>query len=300
MAQKNRLAGRFLPSRIYARWKWTVRFGLCAVPLLLFLEGGMALYFKPNRYESSAKFEYLGKRSLSEVEALLKSRNLLEISIRDHELTRVLSVDIDTAVDIVSDSLVTRLDLASGMFTVRIALTHRELARDLAASLPLSLEKYENKLASQNTKARLEVAEKSLSELEQSADEKQQMLSKIIATRGDQAADSIGRLDVDAARLNWEHAHQQVLAAQSKVLEFKRKLVNPEKWVTIHSQPQIAHKAVNKKGDKLFGAVVLQALGVGLAFALLIPYLLELAFPRQRRLREVTQDLVKEGAELVV
>lgn len=41
MASKNMLAGRFLPSRVYARWKGTARFGLCTLPLILFLAGGV-------------------------------------------------------------------------------------------------------------------------------------------------------------------------------------------------------------------------------------------------------------------
>ncbi|RYD28072.1 MAG: hypothetical protein EOP87_20210, partial [Verrucomicrobiaceae bacterium] len=73
MAQKKRLAGRFLPSRVYARWKWTVRFGLSALPLILFLAGAFTLYLSPARYRSTAVFEYLGSRSPAEAAALLRS-----------------------------------------------------------------------------------------------------------------------------------------------------------------------------------------------------------------------------------
>ncbi len=37
-----------------------------------------------------------------------------------------------------------------------------------------------------------------------------------------------------------------------------------------------------KKTGESQGAITLQSLGIGLAFALLAPYLLELAFPRRR------------------
>lgn len=279
--KKYRLAGRFLPSRVYARWTWTVRSGLCAVPLILFLAGGLALYLKPKRYASTVEFEYLGSRPLVEVEALLKSRNVLQDAVRDNELAKVLGADMDTAVDVASGSLKTQLDPVSGMFKVTVTLTLKEMARDLAASLPGSLEEYEIELASQETSVRLDAAEKFLKGFEEDTDDRQQILSKIIATRGEQAADSIGRLDVDAARSDWEYSHERLLEARSRVMEIKRELEYPRKWVTIHSQPQISQNAIDDKGEELFGVLVLRALGTGLAFALAVPYLLELAFPRR-------------------
>ena len=72
---KNRLAGRFLPSRVYARWKWTVRCGLCVVPLILFLAGSVVVYLQPGRYQSTTVFKYTGERPAAEVVALALSRS---------------------------------------------------------------------------------------------------------------------------------------------------------------------------------------------------------------------------------
>jgi|GEM_PF-5355183 len=38
------ITGRFLPSRVYCRWKWTVRAGLTVVPMLVLLGGGLVLF----------------------------------------------------------------------------------------------------------------------------------------------------------------------------------------------------------------------------------------------------------------
>ena len=77
MDEGPQLAGRFLPCKIYVRWKWTLRFGLFAVPLIVFLIGGVLLYLAPTKYESKAVFEYHGPRTPVEAAALLKSRNVL-------------------------------------------------------------------------------------------------------------------------------------------------------------------------------------------------------------------------------
>lgn len=51
------IRGRFLPSRVYSRWKWTVRFGLLIVPFLSFLAGGLTLYLTPGTYRSTTLIE---------------------------------------------------------------------------------------------------------------------------------------------------------------------------------------------------------------------------------------------------
>lgn len=294
MELKKRLAGRFLPSRVYARWKWTVRFGVCAVPLIILLTGGLALYFEPSRYSSTAEFEYLGKRPRAEAEGLIKTRNVLEDSARSCEFAGVLGVDMDSAVGVLSDSLETDLDPVTGILKVTVTHPLKVLARDLAASLPVSLEKYEIQLTSEGIRSRLNAAEESLKELEQSAEDKQQMLGRVIATRGDQATDAIGRLDVDAARSDWEDAHQQVLQERSRITALKRELEDPGNWVRIHSPPQISQTSINDKGNDLLGVVLLQALGLGMGFALIVPYFLELLFPR-RRFRKSSQGRDNAG-----
>jgi len=162
MKSKERLAGRFLPSRVYARWIWTVRCGLCVVPLILFLEGSLVLYLSSSRYQSAAVFEYLGKRPLSEVEALLKSRNVFDIVADRMELSKRLKVSKGTAFDLVSPQLETSADAASNMIKVKATYSMKELARDLAAEFPRALESYESSLASEIVQSRIDALETSM------------------------------------------------------------------------------------------------------------------------------------------
>lgn len=297
MNKKNRLAGRFLPSRVFARWKWTVRFGLSALPLILFLGGGMVLYLTPNRYQSAAVFEYLGKRPPVEAAALLKSYNVTERAISSLDLTRREGIDKETLFRVISKVSATKVDARTGMIELRVTHTRKEIARDLAAELPKALETYEQSLAIAAINLRLEAAEKSVTEAGDEAATKRQALVRLISVRGAEAADPVSRLDLDAARADWDHAYRRVLDGRTQAADARRELAAPGNWVVIHSQPVISQSPVDKKPDKSLGAVILQALGAGLAFSLLAPYLLELAFPRRSRPVSPGKDAWSEAAD---
>ncbi len=283
MEPKKRLAGRFLPSRVFARWIWIVRFGLSVVPLILFLAGSLVLYFAPSRYQSSAVFEYLGKRPLPEVEALLKSRNIFDIAADRLELSKRLGVSKGTAFDLVSPQLETSLDAASGWIKLEATYSKSDLARDIAAELTKALESYESSLATRATETRINALETAVTDARDESDAKQQFLTRLISVRGYAPVDPIASLDVDAARHDWQNARARVLDAEAVLAEARLELANPGRWVEIHSVPQISDKAVGRDSDDSLGSVTLKALGAGLAFALLTPYLLELAFPRRLR-----------------
>ena len=100
--------------------------------------------------------------------------------------------------------------------------------------------------------------------------------------RGEQATDPVSQLDLDAARSDWDHVYQRVLAGREKIAESQRELSALGKWVAVHSQPTMAHDPVGRKSGDSMGEIILQSLAVGLSFALLAPYLLEFAFPRRR------------------
>ena len=279
---KNRLAGRFLPSRVFARWKWIVRFGLSALPLTLFTAGGVTYYFTPSRYESTAVFEYLGKRPLAEVEALLKSRNVMGPAISKLNLTERLDLDSETLGRVISKGIRTTVDSATGMIELNAEDDLKEIACNLAAELPKSLDAYERSLASSEITVRLEAAEKSVTDGEDEAGVKRQALARLVSVRGDQAVDPVSQLDLDAARGDWDHAYQRVHEGREKVAEARRELAALGKWVVIHSQPTISQEPVGKKAGETMGVIILQSLAVGVAFALSAPYLMELAFPRRR------------------
>jgi len=285
MASKNMLAGRFLPSRVYARWKGTARFGLCTLPLILFLAGGVTYYFAPSRYQSTAVFQYLGQRTPREASALLKTQRVIFPVIEALELGKRLEVDKETAERILSDLIDASVDPDSGMITIQVTNPQKELARDIAAELPKALDAYERSLAAGAISVRLEVAEKAMTDAEDETAAKRQALMRLISLRGDSPADPLARIDVDAARTEWEHAHHQVLENRQRIADANRERNNLGKWVEIHSTPAISNTPVGKAADESLGGMILQALGVGLGFSLLAPYLLEFAFPRRSRRR---------------
>lgn len=278
MAKKKRLAGRFLPSRVYARWKWTVRFGLSALPLILFLAGATTLYLSQERYRSTAVFQYLGTRPGGEVTGLLKSWNVVRPAVSSLDLVQRFMVDSDTAVGIVNQLTETSVDAESGLIRVEVTHTNKEVARDLATTLVTSLEDYEKSLVTAGIRKRLELAERELTAAEDEAEQKQEALARLIALRGNEAHDPVARLDLDAARVGWEHARTFALDTRTRVAAHQRELANPGTWVVMHTPPTISATPVEP--EKSWTYFILSAIGTGLAFTLVAPYLLELAFPR--------------------
>jgi hypothetical protein len=281
MAKKKRLAGRFLPSRVYARWKWTVRFGLSVLPLIIFLSGATTLYLSQARYSSTTVFEYLGTRPAAEVTGLLESGNVVRPAVSSLDLVKRLMVDSDTAAGIVSKLTEASVDAENGLIRVEVTHTDKQLARDLAATLVTSLEDYEKSLVTAGIRKRLELAETELTASEDETEEKQEVLARLIALRGNDTQDPVARLDLDAARVGWEHARISSLDARSRIAALQRELANPGKWVAVHTPPVIPSTPVEP--EKSWTYFILSAIGTGLAFTLAVPYLLELAFPRVYR-----------------
>lgn len=283
MEKKNRLAGRFLPSRVYARWVWTVRSCLVMLPVILFLSGALTLYLSAGRFKSSTTFESLGQRSLAEVAALLGSQNLLE-DIHDRlDLGKRLGVDQETATTILRESTEVRLIPATRLMQVEVVMTPAELARDVAAEFPKALDAYEKSLADKAIQERIAHAEREVISAEDSAAMAEKDLARLVSLRGEASGDALAQLDVDAARTTWNHANTQLLDARSRVETLNRELATPRSWVALHSVAQISSTAVGPETENTLGWVVLRSFGIGLLCALGIPYLLELAFPRRFR-----------------
>lgn len=283
MNVKNRLAGRFLPSRVYARWKWTVRFGLAALPLILFIAGSVTLYFSQGRYRSSAVFEYLGKRTPAEAVALLKSRAVISLASQDVKATELLEVDSETAFEIISGISGTKVDPGTGFIELTVDASRGELSRDLAVALPKALDSYEKSRAATELTTRIEAAGKLAREAEDLAEEKRTELSKWYLAHPGEAQDPLAQLAIDGLRANWQHAVSRVHEAQDQQADLEFELSNWRSVIQAHSQPVIANSPLGKDAGESLGAVILEALASGLAFALGVPYLLELAFPRRRR-----------------
>lgn len=298
METKKRLAGRFLPSRVYARWVWTVRSCLVVLPSILFLAGALTLYLSPSRFKSTVTFEYVGKRPLADAAALLKSSNLLGRVHDSLELGKRLGLDRDTSTTILRNATEVTLTPATRMMQVDVVLTPADLSRDVAAAFPKALEDYEKSLAIAGIKMRLQNAQNEVAATEDRVASAQKSLALLVSVRGEETGDPVSQLDVDAARAAWTHANEQLFESQGLVDTLAREHFSPGIWTVTHTIPQISHSSVGPKSEDTLGLVILRSLGIGLGCALAIPYLLELAFPRRHRKSAVEPTWQDEETKL--
>jgi hypothetical protein len=299
MNEKNRLAGRFLPSRVYARWRWSVRFGLVALPLILFFAGSIVVYLTPGRYRSTAVFEYLGKRTPAEAVTLLKSQAVISRVVSELNLSGRFEVDSDTAARILSRQVKVSAEQGTGLIRLRTTALNRELARDLAAALPDALDAYEKSRAATELENRAAVESQLAREAEDIAAEKRKELTQWLRVHGDAPIQPIDRLDLDELRGDWEHAVQRVREANDRRSSIDNELAAWKSVIAVHTQPMISHTPLGKGSANPLGRVVLEALVSGLVFALAVPYLLELAFPRRRPTSRVPREVLSQIEEEV-
>jgi hypothetical protein len=297
--QKKRLAGRFLPSRVYARWVWTVRCSLFALPAILFLAGALVLFLQPVRYESKGAFKYLGKRSLPEVENLLKSSSLARLVLKNLELQSRWEVDTETAISIILEITEIKVDSKSGLIEVKVAHTDKEDARNIAVNTVTSLGQYESQFTAAALNSRIEELQKSATQLRDEAEVKKRILATLISVRGDVLADPVAQLDIAAARSEWESTLARAFELKNQGDQMNRELSSPRKWVEVYTEPEIAQMPAEKKADESLGMLIVRVLLIGLATALALPYLLELICPRRLRENRPVADVEFENADLL-
>jgi len=297
MSVKNRLAGRFLPSRVYARWKWTVRFGLSALPLILFIAGSVVFYLTPTIYQSKAVFEYLGKRPTAEVVALLDSQQVISEASKALEAATLLGVDSYEAVEIISQSIQTKVDPGTGFIELTADHPQQQFSRDLAAELPKALDSYEKSTAVAELTARIEAEGRLAHDAGDIAAEKRAELLKWFIVHPGEAKDPSAQLAIDELRGNWQNAVGRAHESNNRLADSEIELSARKSLIQIRSQPEISSGPLSKETGDSLGAVILEALASGLAFALAAPYLLELAFPRRRRTPPTLEEIGFEKAE---
>lgn len=280
---KNRLAGRFLPSRVYARWKWTVRFGLAALPLILFIAGGVVCYLTPNTYRSKIVFEYLGKRPAAEAVALMKSREVISEASRALEAPQILGVDSDEAVESISRNTATEVDPKTGFIELTAVGPQKEFNRDLTVALPKALDFYEKSNAAAELTTQIEAAGKLARGARDGAEEKRTELLNWFAVHPGEVKDLPADLAIDRLRSNWQNSLSRANEASNRLADLEAELAALKGVIQIHSQPTISDALLTNDTGNSLGEITLRALASGLVFALAAPYLLELAFPRLRR-----------------
>jgi capsular polysaccharide biosynthesis protein len=181
----------------------------------------------------------------------------------------------------------TKVEPASGTIEVKVIHTNKEDARDLAAGLVKALETYESDLSVKEFANRMIAAQRLLQEAEDDEESKRKFLANLISVRGEAPEEPAARLDLDAARKDWQNAQDRVVEREAKLRANAEESRVQRTWVELLSQAQISDTPVKIAADETMPGVILRSLGTGLGCALVIPYLLELLFPRVRKTKKL-------------
>lgn len=272
------IRGRFLPSRVYNRWKWTVRFGLMLVPFVMLLSGGIEVYLSANKYRSGVLFGLENGPPPKEVVELVESRGVLDRVVEYLKLGDRWSVDRETAMRVLKENMSARVVPDTRLVEVKVTLTGKVDARDAAAQIPVSLKVHLTDTVKRENDEKAREIDGLIREAADAAEEKATALAALEKVHGPKPEES-------AVAVKHQRASRESLLADAEV-ERLRNLrsacltdnLDELPKLTIHSEPTISEMSVNRKGGDL-GHLALRCLITGLLSALLLPYLMELAFP---------------------
>lgn len=298
MNQKDRLIGRFLPSRVYARWVWPVRCALFVLPSILFLAGALVLFLAPSEFQSKTVFKYLGERSSDEVVSLLKSSRILDNVVDSLELSRRYNVDTDAAVAIIASASRIQFDPVSRLIEIKVTHTDKEDARNIASETVSALRSYEKQGMTTSLSSQIEDSERSATQSRDEAEIKKETLAKLIKVRADVLSDPVAQLDIDAARSDWESSLARTFELQNQINRLNQELASPRDWIEVHSEAEIPSSPIGKKADESLGTLIVRSLLIGLGCALTLPYLLELCIPRRPFMKDKSTDVAFENPVL--
>lgn len=289
------VSGRFLPSMVYARWKWSVRLGLMLVPFLVFLSGGITLFFTPSKYQSTTLFEFENGPTLHEIPELIVSRTNLDHVANQLELSNRFNMARDNINEIIHKN--SKCAVKPDTRLIELSMTHTipTDARDIAEQMPLSLKfSLTENIRRKNEEKAAEIGSL-ISEAEDEANVKNAELVNQLKVHGTQPAEAPGQTEVDRARKAAMLADAEVERLKALRSATLAGNIDTLPRLVVHSAPLIPHTAHSPKmGDEL-AALTVRSLVIGLITALLLPYLLELAFPPHRQtvvmLRDPVEDL---------
>lgn len=273
------LQGRFLPSRVFTRWKWPVRFGLWIVPLVLFLAGALQLYLSPNRYRSTTVFEILNGPSLRETEELLRSEGVLNRVAGTLELPNRLEIDRDTCVTVIQENLETEILKDTRMIRLEVTLIRNTDARDVADETPRALVQYlADNMRRRSEEKIAEILRLTSVEIDRAKELSIQWI-KLEEVHGGKPTDPGAVTAIERARQSTLRAEAEVERLNALRQAEQTSLIERLPRLVVHTAPRIGSTPESPKDGEGLGWIVLESLGWALGFTLLLPYLLELAFP---------------------
>lgn len=271
--------GRFLPSRIYNRWKWTVRLGLLIVPFIMLMFGGITLFLSPNRYRSTTTFEITNGPSPRETEELVRSEGVLERVSAALDLPRRLGLDTASCVHTIRECSTVKLLKDTRMVRVRVTLTRNIDARDIADEIPQTLVRYLAETLQRQNEEKLAELASLIRNAEDIAQERVVEVAKLESIHGPQPEENAAATALRRARRASLLADAEMERLEVLRHELLRENIERIPRLTVHTRPMVAESPVSPETGEEINKLVFRSLASGLLVALLIPYLLELAFP---------------------
>jgi len=251
------------------------------VPFVMLLSGGIEVYLSASKFRSSTLFELENGPQPKEIVELVESRGVLERVVEYLKLGDRWSVDRETAMSILKGVMTARVVPDTRLVEVKVTLIDKEDARDAAERIPVSLKEHLTDSVRRENAAKAGEIDGLIREAADAAEEKATVLATLEKVHGPKPEES-------AIAMKHQRASRESLLADAEV-ERLRNLrsacltdnLDELPKLTVHSGPVISDKPVNPKGGDL-GELALRCLITGLLTALLLPYLMELAFPPGR------------------
>jgi capsular polysaccharide biosynthesis protein len=278
--------GRFLPSRVYRRWKWAVRLGLLVIPFVILLSGGLTLFLSPNKYRSTTVFSIDQGPGPAEVAHLVKSSSTLEQVTRGLELPNRWNVDSETVHKIVRGITATKILPDTPLVEITVTHTNKIDARDIAQMLPESVHAGLMGISRDQSKVKADEIALLIDKASDTARESAAVLSNLEKVHGATPSDNAAARMLERARRDSLLADAEVERLRTLHTARLTEDIDSLPSLQIHTRPTISDTAFSPKIASDLNLLALRSLGWGLLVALLAPYLSELAFPRRMRSTE--------------
>lgn len=276
------IRGRFLPSRTYARWRWTLRFGLMIVPLVILIFGAIELYLTPSKYRSVCVFSVNHGPKPEEIIALAKSRSVTELTVDRLGLQKVLDCDKEMAAQAVTKNLTIKAISGTQLIELAVVFSRKEAARDIAEEIPKCVVQHLTNLSQQEIETKNKEFAGLIGKASDVAAQKAADLANLLKVHGNQPADL-------AAQQALERMKRASILADAEVERLGNLRVDAEVHqlkslpsLELHSKPVIGDHAHSPNVGEELGTLVVKSLVCGLIAALILPYFLEFVFPPNR------------------
>lgn len=270
--------GRFLPSRTYSRWRWTVRFGLMTVPVVTLIFGLIELYLTPKKYQSTCVFSITHGPQPEEIVTLASSRAVVSRVVDRLELQKAIDCDKETATQAVIKNLNVEAIPKTGRIELKIEFSNKESAWNIAGEIPKSVLQHLTDGMEKDLALRKGKLADLIQEASDDADQKAADLAKLQKIH-DGSTDEPARQIVERAKRSSILADSEVERLQTLMANEQLANLGSLPRLDIATAPVIADHASSPDIGKELGYLFGKSLVFGLLAALALPYLLEFALP---------------------